>query len=74
MLNRALHIIAVTQARTYAPARDYIARRVSDGKTTREALRAFKRHLVRIIYRLLARVRTTSTTAIAGTAPMNCLT
>ncbi len=73
-LNRALHIIAVTQLRTYAPARDYIARRAADGKTTREALRAFKRHLVRTIHRLLTRIHNTPKTAIAGTAPMHCLT
>lgn len=72
-LNRALHIIAVTQARIYAPARDYIARRVSDGKTTREALRAFKRHLVRVIHRLLARQNAPKNT-IAGAAPLHCLT
>jgi hypothetical protein len=30
-----------------------MARRISEGKTVREALRALKRHLVRVIYRLL---------------------
>ncbi len=30
-LNRALHIIAVTQIRVHTPARDYIARRISEG-------------------------------------------
>jgi transposase len=52
-LNRALHTIAITQARIHQPARDYIARRVAEGKTKKEALRALKRHLARIIYRLL---------------------
>ena len=52
-LNAALHMIALTQARIHAPARDYIARRRAEGKTGREALRALKRHLIRTIYRLL---------------------
>jgi transposase len=52
-LNRALHTIAITQARIHQPARDYIARRVAEGKTKKEALRALKRHLARIVYRLL---------------------
>jgi transposase len=56
-LNRALHTIAITQARIYRPARDYIARRVAEGKTKKEALRALKRHLARIIYRLLKDIR-----------------
>ena len=52
-LNMALHMIAVTQIRMYPPARDYIARRRAEGKTTREALRTLKRHLVRRIYNTL---------------------
>lgn len=46
-LNLALHRIAITQARVHAPARDYLARRVAEGKTRSEALRALKRHLAR---------------------------
>jgi transposase len=49
-LNAAVHRIAVTQLRAHPPARDYIARRLSDGKTKREALRCLKRHLVRTIH------------------------
>ena len=52
-LNRALHIIAVTQMRTHAPARAYVARRRAEGKTNREAMRALKRHIARRLYRLL---------------------
>lgn len=36
-LNRAIHIIAVTQMRMHPPAREYIARRLEEGKTSREA-------------------------------------
>jgi transposase len=49
-LNAAVHRVAVTQLRCHQPARDYIARRVSEGKTKREALRCLKRHLIRTIF------------------------
>jgi len=52
-LNRALHTMAITQKRTYAPAREYLARRQAEGKTKREALRALKRHLARLVFRTL---------------------
>jgi transposase len=52
-LNLALHRIAITQARIYQPAREYLARRQANGKTRKEALRALKRHLARRIYRIL---------------------
>jgi transposase len=52
-LNRALHTIAVTQLRIHPPARAYIARRITEGKTNREALRALKRHLIRRLYNQL---------------------
>ena len=53
-LNRALHVIAVTQARFYPPAKAYVTRRIeADGKTWREAIRALKRQLVRPVFRLL---------------------
>jgi transposase len=52
-LNLALHRIAVTQARSYAPAREYLARCRTEGKTKREALRALKRHLARRVFRIL---------------------
>lgn len=52
-LNRAIFTIALTQIRIHPPARDYMARRISEGKTHREALRALKRQLIRTIYRIL---------------------
>jgi transposase len=51
-LNAILYRIALTQAR-YAPqAKAYLDRRVAEGKTRREALRALKRYLIRAIWRL----------------------
>ena len=53
-LNRAMHLIAVTQSRFYPPAKAYVTRRIEvDGKTWREAIRALKRQLVRPVFRLL---------------------
>jgi transposase len=46
----------LTQARIHAPARHYLARRRSDGKTPKEGLRALKRHLARHIYRLFTAI------------------
>jgi len=52
-LNRALHTI-ILHRRQHDPAtRDYIARRVSEGKSTRDATRLLKRYLARHLYRLL---------------------
>lgn len=52
-LNRAIHIIAVTQMRIHPPARAYIARRVDEGKTSREAQRALKRYIARLLFTTL---------------------
>jgi transposase len=51
-LNAILYRIALTQARYSPEARAYLDRRVAEGKTCREALRALKRFLVRAIWRL----------------------
>jgi transposase len=52
-LNRALHTV-ILHRRQHDPAtRDYIARRVADGKTTREATRILKRYLARHLYRVM---------------------
>jgi transposase len=52
-LNCALHRLAVNQGRLHGPARTYLARAEARGKSRREALRAFKRHLATAVYRLL---------------------
>jgi transposase len=53
-INRALHGIVLAQVRTYQPAKDFVARKRAEGKSWREALRALKRHLARIVFRLLS--------------------
>ena len=52
-INAAIHRIAVTRARCHPETRDYIARKLSEGKTHRDAVRSLKRHLARRIWRLL---------------------
>jgi len=52
-LNCALHRIAITQARVYPPARAYLERKQSEGKSRREALRCLKRQLARTVYTTL---------------------
>lgn len=49
-LNAAVHRVAITQRRVHPPARDYIARKLAEGKTNREALRCLKRQLIRTLY------------------------
>ena len=52
-LNRALHTI-VLHRRQHDPAtKDYIAKRIAEGKTRRDATRLLKRYLARHLYRLL---------------------
>ena len=53
-INRALHGIALAQIRTYQPAKDFVARKRAEGKGWLEALRSLKRHLARIVFKLLS--------------------
>lgn len=50
-LNAALYFIALTQARFSPDARAFVERRVGEGKTRREAMRALKRYIIRAIWR-----------------------
>ena len=52
-LNRALHTVALTQARRDDRARAFLTRKRAEGKTPREARRALKRHLASVVYRAL---------------------
>ena len=52
-LNAALYRIALVQARDDPTARRFLARKVSEGKTPREAGRALQRHLSNVVYRRL---------------------
>ena len=50
--NAALYRIVLTQAHHLPEARAYLARRVSQGKTRREAHRALRRFVIRAVWRL----------------------
>jgi transposase len=52
-LNCAIHRIAITQARMHPPARAYLERKQTEGKSRREAIRCLKRQLARTIYTTL---------------------
>jgi transposase len=52
-INAALHRVIITRARCHQPTRDYITRRHSEGKSTRDAIRCLKRYLTRHVWRLL---------------------
>jgi transposase len=52
-LNRALHTVILHRRQHDAATRTYIARRVAEGKTTREATRVLKRYLARHLYRVM---------------------
>jgi transposase len=52
-LNRALHTIALHRRHHDPATRDYIGRRIAEGKSRRDATRLLKRYLARHLYRLL---------------------
>jgi transposase len=57
--NNAIHTIALTRMRLHPETRAYIDRRISEGKTRREAVRALKRHLSRNLHKRLTNVALT---------------
>ena len=52
-LNAAIHRVAVTQMRCHDGAKTYLERRMANGNTKTEALRALKRKLSDVVYRAL---------------------
>jgi transposase len=52
-LNAAIHRIAITQMRCHDDAKTYLARRLNNGNTKTEALRALKRRLSDVVFRAL---------------------
>jgi len=80
-LNHAIHIAAITQIRhKHSPGRAYYERKLGEGKTTKEAIRALKRRISDALYdRLVADARantgpggqsgTTEQTSVTGITP-----
>jgi transposase len=52
-LNHALHIAAIAQIRHDSPGRTYYLRKIDEGKSKKEALRALKRRIADAVYRAL---------------------
>ena len=52
-LNHAVHMIAICQIRNNTPGRVYYLRKIDEGKTKKEALRALKRRVSDAVYRQL---------------------
>ena len=52
-LNAVLHRIAITQIRCHPPAQDYYQRKLTQGKTRKEALRCLKRQIATTLWTLL---------------------
>lgn len=53
-LNRALNTIVLVRMRTDPDTRAYVARRRSQGRTTKEIMRSLKRYVTRQLFRILA--------------------
>jgi transposase len=59
--------MAIVQLRHDTPGRAYYRRRLAEGKTTMEALRALKRHLFDVVYKQM--VRDAKQARTSGTGP-----
>lgn len=51
--NRALHVVALNRLRRDPRTQKYVARRTSEGKSKREAMRCLKRYIARETYRAI---------------------
>jgi transposase len=52
-LNYAIHTIVMVRMGRDQRTKDYVARRISEGKTKKEAMRCLKRHLTKTLHRTL---------------------
>ena len=53
--NSALHIIAIGRLRTDPKTKDYVARRIAEGHSKLDAIRALKRYIAREVFSLIIR-------------------
>ena len=67
-LNSIVYRIVVTQAHHSEDAKAYLARRISQGKTKREAHRALRRYIVRVLWHLWRECHLVGTAAELGVA------
>jgi transposase len=59
-VNNAIHTIALSRSLHHSETRAYLDRRISEGKTKREAMRSLKRHLSRSLFQRLTEAPLTS--------------
>jgi transposase len=59
-INAAIYTIALSRSVHHAPSRAYIQRKITEGKTKREAMRSLKRHLSRHLYNQLTKTPLTT--------------
>jgi transposase len=59
-INSAIYTIALSRSVHHPPSRAYIQRRITEGKTKRDAMRSLKRHLSRHLYNQLAKTPLTT--------------
>jgi transposase len=52
-LNKAIHVAAIVQIRFDCPGREFYLRKLEEGKSKKEAIRALKRHITDAIWRQL---------------------
>jgi transposase len=54
--NAALHRIVIVRLRWHQPTRDYMTRRLAQGKTKKEIIRCLKRYVAREVFAVLAQM------------------
>jgi len=59
-VNAAIYTIALSRSIHHAPSRAYMQRKITEGKTKREAMRSLKRHLSRQLYNEFTRTPLTT--------------
>jgi transposase len=70
-LNHAIHTAALTQIAHDHPGRVYYERKLAEGKTKKEAMRALKRRISDVIYRQLSADTETAADAAPRPAPVS---
>jgi hypothetical protein len=63
-LNRALHTVVLSRLTYHGETKAYSAKRIAEGKSSKEIKRCLKRHLAR---RLFKRLESDPSLALAGT-------
>jgi transposase len=64
-LNAAVHRMAITQLHFHQPAKDYISRKVTEGRASAKPSAALKRHLTRVIYNTMTPTPTKTSISIS---------